>query len=679
MPSYTLSPIGGAGAQFFDNNGDLLSGGKLYTYAAGTTTPLTTYTTPAGSTPNTNPIVLDAAGRPPQEIWLSQANTYKFILKTNTDVLLATYDNIPGLPPPAIFNDASGISYEQGHIVSAGSFVVGQTYMIATVGTTDFTAIGAVYNSAGTIFTATGVGSGTGTAYVSQTVQSKLQQYISAKDFGAVGDGVADDTAALQAALTYFKTHGNPILLDGNFRITAPLVYQTQGNSTGLRLIGTGASNSSIIGDFSGVNLIEIDGSSIQRNRFQYGGGFEDLKLTVAGGATIENAIKVNGWWFANHCNLQIGELGSATFTKNGIFIPLRNDIDTNPDFYASIGWTLEDVVIDTMGEYGVYGANNTGYSSWMIRGGSFNRNGLDGLYINTNGWRVENASVSYNGRYGLNYDGSVGVTLTDGYFAQLEVDGNATAGIRISRVNSGIFENIRFISRVLNAAEKQLTHVLGDNTQVCTSVKFINSYHRIETGVTSAVKIFDFGAASANISGNTINGYYVLNSAGVTVTDFSDSLLDRRYKNWLSDRAGAQKTASPTKFAHASASSQAITNVLSTWIFNLSVYPTGWSDYNTTTGELTVPHNGFYVFSVVFTCSTIPTNEQFIVNLVKNGVTQQFWYWDWPAGVGADRWSFTATDLLDVVTGDIVKIQVVNTSGTATLFGTAKLSIYAI
>ena len=43
--------------QFFDNNGNPLVGGKLYTYAAGTTTPLATYTDASSGTPNTNPII----------------------------------------------------------------------------------------------------------------------------------------------------------------------------------------------------------------------------------------------------------------------------------------------------------------------------------------------------------------------------------------------------------------------------------------------------------------------------------------------------------------------------------------------------------------------------------------------------------------------------------------------
>ena len=93
-----LSPVGGVAAQFFTNTGAVLTGGKLYTYAAGTTTPLTSYTTSAGNVARTNPVVLDAAGRVPSsgEIWITSV-PYKFVLTDSTDVLIATYDNISGI------------------------------------------------------------------------------------------------------------------------------------------------------------------------------------------------------------------------------------------------------------------------------------------------------------------------------------------------------------------------------------------------------------------------------------------------------------------------------------------------------------------------------------------------------------------------------------------------------
>ena len=94
-----LSPVGGVAAQFFTNTGAVLTGGKIYTYAAGTTTPQTAYTSSQGNVSWTNPIVLDAAGRVSGsgEIWLTDGITYKFLLKDANDVLIATYDNISGI------------------------------------------------------------------------------------------------------------------------------------------------------------------------------------------------------------------------------------------------------------------------------------------------------------------------------------------------------------------------------------------------------------------------------------------------------------------------------------------------------------------------------------------------------------------------------------------------------
>ena len=95
-----LSPVAGAGWQFFDSDGVPLSGGELYTYAAGTTTPQTTYTSSTGLTANTNPIGLNSAGRisGSNEVWLTSTLVYKFILKTSTGVQVFSVDDISGMP-----------------------------------------------------------------------------------------------------------------------------------------------------------------------------------------------------------------------------------------------------------------------------------------------------------------------------------------------------------------------------------------------------------------------------------------------------------------------------------------------------------------------------------------------------------------------------------------------------
>lgn len=77
--------------QFFDNNGNPLVGGKLYTYIAGTTTPQVTYTSASGSSANANPVVLNSRGE--ADVYLL-ASAYKFVLRDSADALIWTVDNI---------------------------------------------------------------------------------------------------------------------------------------------------------------------------------------------------------------------------------------------------------------------------------------------------------------------------------------------------------------------------------------------------------------------------------------------------------------------------------------------------------------------------------------------------------------------------------------------------------
>ena len=96
MSSVYLSAFAGAGWQFFSNTGQPLAGGMIYTYAAGTTAPAATYTSNLGNVANTNPIILDAYGRVPNEIWLTVGSAYKFVLQDASAVQIGTWDNISG-------------------------------------------------------------------------------------------------------------------------------------------------------------------------------------------------------------------------------------------------------------------------------------------------------------------------------------------------------------------------------------------------------------------------------------------------------------------------------------------------------------------------------------------------------------------------------------------------------
>lgn len=78
----------------WDNLGLPLFGGKLNTYAAGTTNPQATYTDSTQATPNTNPVILNFRGE--AFVWLDPTLTYKFVLTDAFNNTIWTEDNIPG-------------------------------------------------------------------------------------------------------------------------------------------------------------------------------------------------------------------------------------------------------------------------------------------------------------------------------------------------------------------------------------------------------------------------------------------------------------------------------------------------------------------------------------------------------------------------------------------------------
>ena len=96
MATVNLSPLFN-GVTNFDSLGNILAGGQLFTYQAGSSTPLATYTTVNGTIANANPIILGSDGKIPNELWLLYGYAYKFVLQTATNTAVATYDNISGI------------------------------------------------------------------------------------------------------------------------------------------------------------------------------------------------------------------------------------------------------------------------------------------------------------------------------------------------------------------------------------------------------------------------------------------------------------------------------------------------------------------------------------------------------------------------------------------------------
>lgn len=137
MASGTISPS--PWFTGFDDNGNPVSGGKLFIYTAGTTTKATTYSDVGLTTPNANPLILDAGGR--GTLFMPPGASYKFVLSPATDTdpptnAIKTQDNILSVPSSAANLDILGVAGEglsAGQVVylsdGSGSKTAGQWYL----------------------------------------------------------------------------------------------------------------------------------------------------------------------------------------------------------------------------------------------------------------------------------------------------------------------------------------------------------------------------------------------------------------------------------------------------------------------------------------------------------------------------------------------------------------------
>ena len=98
-----------------DSDGNPVSGAKVNTYLAGTTTAASTYTTSVGDVANANPIVADSAGR--FVAYLSAGLSYKFVITTSAGVAVDEQDNVLAVPGSSVNLDIIGTA---GVAIAAG-------------------------------------------------------------------------------------------------------------------------------------------------------------------------------------------------------------------------------------------------------------------------------------------------------------------------------------------------------------------------------------------------------------------------------------------------------------------------------------------------------------------------------------------------------------------------------
>lgn len=247
-----------------DANGNPVSGAKIYTYLAGTTTLVATYTEVTLTTANANPIIADASGR--WTAFLSPGAAYKIVIQDSSGASIRTQDNVTAVPASSSNLDIPGVA---GEALTAGLVV--------------YLSDGSGSKAAGSWFTAT-------TANTYSSTLPEIGMTTAAIASGATGtirlSGQATGLSALTVGTTYYVTTA------GGVTSTAP---------TNRRVVGVADSTSSLILTpnpyvpniwptitISNVgNVADLAISGLSGNTVIKCSGATDLHLTgIAGGVT---------------------------------------------------------------------------------------------------------------------------------------------------------------------------------------------------------------------------------------------------------------------------------------------------------------------------------------------------------------------------------------------------------
>ncbi|ARU23741.1 hypothetical protein RSSE_c3360 [Ralstonia solanacearum] len=550
----TAALLPNAKAQFIDSTGKPLVGGKVYFYIPNTSTLKDTYQDSAQTILNTNPVVLDANGQ--AVIWGS--GTYRQVVYDQNGNLIwdqitqdayaslsgnmvdqtfiAGTDFIPGTTNQLTlsagfgslanlwvffdgvfqgdenFSSLSGITLNFSNPIPIGVQRVyvkgGNTIPIGTPSngtvTDQSVSIGAGIQSSKLSYFQGAAGS------KNRTIQSRLQDFVSVKDFGATGDGVTDDTNAIQAALNWAANSGKLLRVPAGLYIMTSGVSVTLNNGTP---INSGGLRLTMIGDGPGSTCFQYSGAS-SPTLFAFTGAYAD-RLLLEG--------------------FRVQHTDQASVSSNGVGIALNSQVNT----------TLRDVHVFRM---------TTGLAATDINSCEF-----DNCYFGYNykGFTAAFGTVTYpnalvfrncyfqsNYLYGAVITLGVTVTFDGGTFEANGMDnsGNVQAGAAaLAFQNNGV--NGSASLRVLGAyfehnagaADIYVTH-----TATGTYVLQGNTFNRIDS-VQYVVNnvVFDASSLGAGVSackvelsGNGFmrSGTYSANSSHRYINYASGANFDQFY-----------------------------------------------------------------------------------------------------------------------------------------------------
>lgn len=457
--------------RFVDNIGLPLANGMVYTFAAGTSDPLPAYQDATGLVAHTNPIRLDERG----EATIYWLGNYKVNLRNAFGVQVPGYpvDNFNAVNPTDAANAGSAAIFAQ-LLSNIGSSIVG--YLQAGAGA------------------------------IKRTVQDRLRDIVSVKDFGAIGDGIADDTTAISAAMAYATSSKRSVYFPSgkyNYSSTINIPYgvRVYGESEYTTVLNyTGAFNAVYMGGPGNSTIISYC-------------TLDDLTVYCR-----SRASTVNGVVLDNCCYFSLNRVSIFGSGNPNSSVPAENTLYGSGVSISnnSIIGHLNKVTTRLWARGRYYWTRNTSQSAWsaaIVDGGhgESSNNSVpfqfgDPTIGFTTGQGVTVRDITIQGNYqgGIQIFSGEGVTIDSCYF-----EGNASYDVRIG---GGV--GLPIMNRVINCVSNGPdigTTVYGTLPYVYKIHVLTGSFALIlnnDLSINSSIQLIEVGVAAQDttIENNRVN-----------------------------------------------------------------------------------------------------------------------------------------------------------------------------